>query len=172
MSGERGPLSMGATARRLRGSSDRRSESSDRKAVPVEVPPRPSFLTGEARKEWTRVTRELKRAGRIAKTDRGVLAAYCLAWARLLEVEALLEVEGYTAAGSKGQDVVSPTYTVWSDLVRRVESLSRALGLNVAARARLPEPPPTPSPPDPMDELRRRREPAGERPPYFSSEHR
>ena len=77
---------------------------------------------------------------RLEKTDRAVLVEYCVVWARWVDVEAHLET-GYLGMGSMGQVTVSPLFQVWGDLGRRLEALSKALGLHVNARVRLPAAP-------------------------------
>lgn len=54
----------------------------------------PAFLTGDARAEWNRLYPELERLNVAGALDRGVLAAYCIAWADLKAAN--LELEGRT----------------------------------------------------------------------------
>lgn len=50
-------------------------------ALPTEVPPCPSHLTGPARHEWFRITKLLERLHLVTALDRNELAVYCQAWA-------------------------------------------------------------------------------------------
>lgn len=136
--GARGPIPISQAAAEARGNPGRRKRNpSAAETTAVGIPRKPAHLTGAAATEWKRVTRELAAQGRIAETDRAVLAAYCSAWARWVEADKALG-DDYTALGSTGQRVKSPEFLVWSELGQRVLAASQALGLHVAARMRLP----------------------------------
>ena len=45
----------------------------------------PSNLSGEARHEWKRVSRQLHEAGLLSEADHDTLAKYCQAWADRLK---------------------------------------------------------------------------------------
>ena len=113
----------------------------------------PIWLVGEGRTEWQRVVAELKKQGRIAKTDRAVLAAYCDAWARYVEVTK--QLRDYVDDGSKGQNVPSALFGVWVKLHERMVIASKELGLTVNSRLRLPAVAEE-TPEDPLEEMRRR----------------
>jgi len=51
----------------------------------------PSNLSGEARCEWKRVSRQLHEAGLLSEADHDTLAKYCQAWADLKEAEVLAQ---------------------------------------------------------------------------------
>lgn len=74
----------------------------------VEVPDMPRHLSKEARKEWKRITPLLVEEGLIAKMDRSVLALYCQAWGRMVELEAALaaKIEARVADGMTYEDAV------------------------------------------------------------------
>ncbi len=55
------------------------------------LPRCPRHVKGEARREWFRVLRDYGLTGAITRADRAALAAYCLLYARSIQVEALLE---------------------------------------------------------------------------------
>lgn len=56
----------------------------------------PDHLTDEARKEWRRIMPELESVGMLPKIDRAALAAYCQAWATMVEADR--EIESLKAA--------------------------------------------------------------------------
>ena len=51
----------------------------------------PSHLSGEARREWKHMSKELQKAGLFSEADRDTLAKYCQAWADLKEAEVLAQ---------------------------------------------------------------------------------
>jgi len=59
----------------------------------VEVPGPPKHLSKEALKEWKRITPLLVEEGLIAKMDRAMLALYCQAWGRMVELEMALNAK-------------------------------------------------------------------------------
>jgi P27 family predicted phage terminase small subunit len=65
------------------------------------APEPPQWLDAEARGEWQRIAPELERLDLIKPEDRGIFAAYCLCWSRLVRAEAICAAEGLT--------VVNPT---------------------------------------------------------------
>jgi P27 family predicted phage terminase small subunit len=56
----------------------------------------PAWLTSSARREWARVTKELKLLNMLQAVDRGALAAYCMSYARWRSAEETVTREGQT----------------------------------------------------------------------------
>ena len=84
MSGVVGRPALPENVHALRGTAVRKPASSlldDVVRPPVEIPECPSFLTGEARAEWERITPHLETLGLISQIDRAALSGYCAAWA-------------------------------------------------------------------------------------------
>lgn len=164
MSGRRGPLSEGTPKER----EARGLTAVGTVPVEAEAPKPPPFVKGEARREWRRVTAQLVRQGRIALTDRGVLAAYCETWANWLEVSktlaeqrALIGSAAFTDVGMRGV-VPAAEVTIQRGYARDLVTLSRELGLTISTRLRLPST--DVKAPDAADELEaRRKERAAER---------
>lgn len=110
----------------------------------------PSWLSREGKAEWRRVVPALERTGMLRKVDRAALAAYCAAWARLVEAERLIAehgqmvmVEDRTYSDGDGEltVVVKPTRNpalteakAASDLIRGFLS---EFGLSPSSRSRL-----------------------------------
>jgi P27 family predicted phage terminase small subunit len=92
----------------------------------------PGVLAGEAKKEWTRITKELKRLGFLDQVDRALLAMYCIAWAEWLESLALIRVDG---AGTPQNQ--TPGKWLKSCAEKRLMQLASELGLSPNARARI-----------------------------------
>jgi P27 family predicted phage terminase small subunit len=110
------------------------------------VPDRPAELTGEAAREWGRVAAELDAAGLIAHTDRGVLAAYCLAYADMLAARDAINRDGRFLSepvqtstgkllGSRTRE--HPAVKLLERASGRLLKLSAELGLTPASRQRI-----------------------------------
>lgn len=67
----------------------------------VEIPNCPSHLVPEAKKEYKRVTAELKELGLISKIDRAAVSGYCAAWAEVVYCE--LKISEKNNNDPKGQ---------------------------------------------------------------------
>ncbi len=76
----------------LRGNPSKKSTAAlfDELRPEVELPGFPSWLWGEAKKEWKRVGAELVRYGLVSKLDRAALVLYCQAWAKMVWAEQML----------------------------------------------------------------------------------
>lgn len=110
------------------------------------IPPRPPELTGEAAAEWDRLAPELDGAGLLAVTDRGILTAYCLAWADMLAARVEISRAGrwvmVAQQTSRGESlgvkpVEHPACGLLADASRRIEKFGSALGLTPASRQRM-----------------------------------
>lgn len=68
------------------------------------LPPEPpDFLAGEALDLWHRTVPELQRLQLTKHVDAPALAAYCLAWQRLVQAQRLLDEEGLMQSGPQGR---------------------------------------------------------------------
>ncbi len=107
------------------------------------VPRCPPMLGGEAKKEWTRITRELNRYHMIAEVDRGLLAMLCTSWARFVEAEKMIEKaaatggQGLFVKTPNGFPVQSPWVAVSNKSIETYKSLCAEFGLSPAARTRV-----------------------------------
>lgn len=88
--GSRGPQPVPSNVRQLRGVKPRSKNLADGVQPLVEIPTAPQHLSKQAKKEWTRITPLLLEEGLIAKMDRSILALYCQAWGRMVELETAL----------------------------------------------------------------------------------
>src|SRR6476659_9842960 len=60
----------------------------------VEIPRCPAHLSGEAKREWKRISLDLVGYGLLTRIDRAALALYCEAWGRWVEAEDSLKRYG------------------------------------------------------------------------------
>lgn len=140
--GARGPKPKNPALKLLPGAREPQKDRRIRKGAPV----RPAELTGEAAAEWDRLVPDLDAAGLLAVADRGILTAYCLAWADMLAARVEISRVGrwvmVAQQTSRGESlgvkpVEHPACKLLADASRRVEKFGAALGLTPAARSRL-----------------------------------
>jgi P27 family predicted phage terminase small subunit len=162
MSGSKGPLSeQREDVRKARGMDPRHA---DTHVAEVEIPTCPTFLKGEARREWGRITALLAKQGRVSGTDRAMLVGYCVAWWNYRRTTEALEaaiaedgiVDATTTAGSRGQATQATLVKNQRDFLRDMQSTAQDLGLSVSQRLRLPAAEGKPQE-SKLDELARRR---------------
>lgn len=99
--------------------------------------PCPSWLSPAARKEWRRIHPELRRLGLLTKADRGVLAAYCDAYARWAEAVELLRRKGFTARTPNGYIQQRPEVAIVRNERAAMLRFAQEFGFSPAARTRI-----------------------------------
>lgn len=138
--GRRGPVPAPDNVRALRGSKPLRNPDGSRArrlVLPPKAPAMPKLSTAAAA-EWRRVVRELERAGVLAEVDRGVLVAYCTAWAHMMEAEAILREETVVTKGRDGGPVGHPAWRVYREANRTMLAAAAQLYITPVSRLRLP----------------------------------
>lgn len=110
--------------------------------LPAEIPPCPKHLTGEARKEWRRTSKQLAQAGLITKVDRAALAAYCQNWARWIEAEEAMRADDHQMIvyTDKGYPVVSPWLGIAERAMKQMRTFLTEFGMTPSSRSRLTGP--------------------------------
>ena len=118
---------------------DKRSTPADepKSASIVECPPE---LSPIARQEWDRVAPELATAGRLTPFDRGLLAAYCVAYALWAEAVDALQKYGAMIKSPTGYPVQSPYLSMANRQVEIMIRIASEFGFTPASRSRLPTP--------------------------------
>ena len=76
--------------------------------------------------------------GLLSKADKGVLTAYCMAWARVVESEGHLVEGGIVVPGRQEGLVRSPWLIVQTQNLDLLRKFAAELGLSPIARTRLP----------------------------------
>lgn len=159
--GQRGPKGLPSNVHVLRGNPSKipAHQLMDSLQPEIDIPGCPPHLLPEARKEWRRITPELKRYGLISKIDRAALCLYVSAWAELVHAERLLnraiaaaekkrkEVEargeeyaggdGITIVTTNGNVIYSPLWIVANKARNQVDKFLQNFGMSPSARARV-----------------------------------
>lgn len=118
---------------------DTRSVVADEsKSIPiVECPPE---LSPIARQEWDRIAPELTATGRLTPLDRGLLAAYCVAYAVWLEAVEALQRYGTVMKSPNNYPVQSLYLSIANRQVEIMARIASEFGFTPASRSRLPSP--------------------------------
>lgn len=112
------------------------------------LPDPPSFLSFEAREEWTRVARELYLIGVLSAFDRAALAAYCQAYGRWEIAERKLNesrerdrnFDGLIVSTTQGNAIQNPLIGIANTAMREMLKAAAEFGMTPASRARVSVP--------------------------------
>src|SRR5579859_4508596 len=134
--GARGPAPRPTNITRLLGNPGHRVENTGEPMPPKLMPTPPDWLEADALVEWSRVAQDLYDIGVLTKVDRTALAAYCQAYARWVECEKSISLNGITMQGRLG---LSPRPEVgmaqkWLGIIKQY---CAEFGLTPSARARM-----------------------------------
>lgn len=138
--GLRGPVPAPDNVRQLRGTKPLKRDGVKVRRVVLapKAPAAPAGLGAPAAAEWRRVAKELERAGVLAEVDRGVLAAYCTAWAHMMAAQKKLQSEGVTILNREKVPVKNPAWQVYREASRSLIAAAGQLYLTPVARLRIP----------------------------------
>lgn len=159
--GQRGPKPLPSNVHYLKGNPSKKpaGQLMDSLQPEIDIPGCPPHLFQEAKKEWKRITPELKRYGLISKLDRSALALYCQSWAMLVYAEQQLkramqiaerkkdEVEargeewtggdGMVVITTNGNMVYSPYWVMANRAREQVDKFQANFGLSPSSRGRV-----------------------------------
>jgi len=139
--GVRGPVPAPDNVRQLRGTKPYKGpdgKPARRVVLPPKAPAPPKGLGQAALAEWRRVAKELERAGVLAEVDRGILTAYCTAWAHMMAAQDELRSKGVTVLNREKVPVKNPAWQVYREASRSMAAAAGQLYLTPVARLRIP----------------------------------
>lgn len=128
---------MPTAVRLLRGNPSRRPLPSHEPKIEAGLPPAPKTLDADARKEWFRCGRLLKRAGMISRLDLAVFALYCSAWSTWLKAQTAVQTTGLLVKTPNGSVQISPAWTITNQAAQKVHDIGASLGLNPSSRTKI-----------------------------------
>lgn len=117
--------------------SDRAKDRLKAPKPPAATPTAPTELTGDAKREWNRVTKILSSMGMLTTADRVILTTYCQAWGDYLEARRKLAVEGFTQDSPSGARKKSTWLVIAHDSFAILHRCCAELGLTPSGRAKL-----------------------------------
>lgn len=101
------------------------------------IPTCPKELSGDARNEWKRITKELYTLGLITQVDRAAISAYCSAWGMFVESERQIAKEGAIAYTPNGMPVQSPWLQIRNKSLEQLRSYATEFGMTPSSRTKV-----------------------------------
>lgn len=119
--------------------------------IEVVIPPCPKILGKEGKKEWKRITKELKTMQIIAKIDASALTIYCRAYENWLDCEqkiidaskpeetadGIKQKDGKVSTSSKGISYINANVSLSSMYVKQMTKILTEFGMTPASRAKV-----------------------------------
>ncbi len=100
------------------------------------MPSCPSFLKGEAQKEWRRISKLLYHCGLLTPVDRTALAAYCQTFSQWVEAQGHIAEVGMVVKGSNGP-MQNPYLRIANRLLEQMQKLLVEFGMTPSSRSRI-----------------------------------
>lgn len=140
--GSRGPKPLPNNVHKMRGNPSKlpQSQLNDSVTPKVEIPTAPNHLLPEAKKEWRRISKELKLLGLVSKLDRAALAAYCQAWGRWVQAEKKLkelDEKGLVETTPSGYKQMGVWLQISNRALDQMKSFMAEFGMSPSSRSRV-----------------------------------
>lgn len=134
----RGPAKTPSVLVHLRGNPGKRPLNLEEPKPEIRIPPPPKELVPAAKREWRRITPELRRLGLLSDLDRAALAAYCQHYAVFMEACQHVQKEGvFVKPEGETVPVQNPWFLVMRQEGEAVRKILAEFGLSPASRTRV-----------------------------------
>ncbi|MEZ4714288.1 MAG: phage terminase small subunit P27 family [Caldilineaceae bacterium] len=123
----------------LQGNPGKRAINKAEPKPAAKKPSAPKHLTGEAKREWTRMSKRLYELGLLTEVDRAALAMYCTTWARYVRAEEELsrvDVE-WVAKTDRGYQHQSAWLQVSNQAMKLMKGLLVEFGMTPSSRSKV-----------------------------------
>jgi len=121
----------------LRGNAGKRALPQGEPKPAPGAPTCPPQLTGAARREWRRISKELAALGLLTSIDRAALTLLCDAWGRWVEAVDALKQYGVMIKSPSGYPMQSPYLAIANKAAEQVRLLLAEFGMTPASRSRV-----------------------------------
>jgi P27 family predicted phage terminase small subunit len=111
---------------------------------PIEIPPAPAHLMGEAKNEWDRIAPKLLALRLLSALDRAALSVYCRAWAQHVEAEQQLARAAAIAFNNDGKPIINPWFRISKEAAELMHRFLIEFGMTPSSRVKLSMPLPPP----------------------------
>jgi P27 family predicted phage terminase small subunit len=119
----------------LKARGSRHAKGRDGTEVPCRKPKRPSWLKGDARREWDRVVPILMNLGTLAEIDRTMLLLYCEAYAVFRQASReMAKLKSLTVKSKRGCVVQHPIVRIQGDAWAKLQKAAVEFGMSPASR--------------------------------------
>jgi P27 family predicted phage terminase small subunit len=102
---------------------------------PTKMPPCPSHLDADAKKEWRRAGKVLNGLGLLTDLDLAVFAGYCAAFSRWKQATTKVSETGMLIKASTGTPMMNPYLMIASMAFKEMLKAGGELGLSPSSRA-------------------------------------
>jgi P27 family predicted phage terminase small subunit len=104
----------------------------------TDIPERPKWLKGEAKKEWNRMTPLLAKMKCVTCWDRSMLALYCHWWGvYVMLARKIKKADDVVVFTTNGNEVQNPLFTAMNRASKNCKEAAMEFGLSPVARTRL-----------------------------------
>lgn len=135
--GLRGPAAKPTEQKKLEGTYRADRAPKNEPKPPVMIPPCPSWLTVEGKREYRKLARLLVDMRVMTEADRLALAALASQFAKWLEAERMVQVGGRVLTSEKGGMYLNPWEGIANTALKNMTALMAQFGLTPASRARI-----------------------------------
>ena len=135
--GKRGPSGKSNKLKLLQGTYRKDRDGGENPSPASSIPNCPSFLKGEARREWKRISPELAANGLLSELDRAALAAYCSSWGMYVETDKVIRAEGLTYVNSRGREMARPEVAIRRQAMNQMKAFITEFGMTPNSRGRV-----------------------------------
>lgn len=97
----------------------------------------PDGLSDDAKKQWSKVSKQLKEAGIITNLDVHALALYCEAFARWKDANAKISKFGAVIKSPKGYPMTSPYFSISNKAFEQMKAILTEFGMTPSSRTRV-----------------------------------
>lgn len=137
---KRGRKSKPTELKVLEGNPGNRPINIDEPKPEPQIPERPKWLKGEAKKEWDRIAPKLDKLGLLTNVDTAALAGYCQAYARWVEAETFINKHGMVFQTPSGYIQQVPHVAIAQKYLVIMSGFLGKFGLSPADRVGLKTP--------------------------------
>jgi P27 family predicted phage terminase small subunit len=102
-----------------------------------EIPSCPKHIQGESRREWKRITKELRALGLLTRVDRAAIAAYCDAYGRWTEAASKLSEKGLLVKAPSGYPILNPYLSIINSALDQMRKFLTEFGMTPSSRTRI-----------------------------------
>ena len=134
---QRGRKPKPTAVKALEGNPGKRRLNTGEPGPEKKAPRCPSWLEGEAKKEWKRMAGQMEKLGILTEIDMAAFAGYCQAYARWKEAEEYISVHGTVMQAPSGYCQQAPQVSIAQTYLKIMNRFCEQFGLTPSSRSRI-----------------------------------